>query len=103
MPEGGNIYVDTRMASDGLGTETEEGTAENRQYVETTIRDDGSGIPDVIKSRLFEPFVTSKGGGHAGLGLSISYDIIRKLDGAMSCKSDETGGTTFKITLPAKT
>jgi signal transduction histidine kinase len=103
MPEGGNIYVDTRMASDGLGTETKEGTAGNQQYVETIIRDDGSGIPDVIKSRLFEPFVTSKGEGHAGLGLSISHDIIRELDGMMSCKSDETSGTTFKITLPAET
>jgi signal transduction histidine kinase len=103
MPEGGNIYVDTRVASDGSGVETEEGTAGNRQYVETTIRDDGSGIPDAVKSRLFEPFVTSKGGGHAGLGLSISYDIIRELDGTMSCKSDGTSGTTFKITLPAET
>jgi signal transduction histidine kinase len=103
MPEGGNIYVDTRMTSDGLGGETEEGAAGNRQYVETTIRDDGSGIPDGIKSRLFEPFVTSKEEGHAGLGLSISYDIIKELDGTMSCKSDETNGTTFKITLPAET
>ncbi|MBW1743079.1 MAG: HDOD domain-containing protein [Deltaproteobacteria bacterium] len=103
MPEGGNIYVDTRMASDGLGTEMEEGIAGNQQYVETTIRDDGSGIPDVIKSRLFEPFVTSKKEGHAGLGLSISHDIIRELNGTMTCKSDETSGTTFRIVLPAET
>ena len=103
MPEGGNIYVDTRIASDGLGMETEEGPAGNRQYVETTIRDDGSGIPHAIKSRLFEPFVTSKGEGHAGIGLSISYDIIRELDGTMSCKSDQTSGTTFKINLPTET
>jgi signal transduction histidine kinase len=103
MPEGGNFYVDTRMASDGLGAEPEDGTAENRQYVETTVRDDGAGIPDAIKSRLFEPFVTSKGEGHAGLGLSISYDIIRELEGTMSCKSDDSSGTTFKITLPVET
>jgi signal transduction histidine kinase len=103
MPEGGNIYINTRMASDGLGKEPEQTAAGNRQYVETTIKDDGSGIPDIIKPRLFEPFVTSKGEGHAGLGLSISHDIIRELDGTMSCESEEASGTTFKITLPAET
>jgi signal transduction histidine kinase len=83
--------------------QTKDDTAGKPQYVETTIRDDGSGIPDAIKSRLFEPFVTSKGEGHAGLGLSISHDIIRELDGTMSCQSDEMSGTTFTITLPAET
>ena len=103
MPGGGNIYVDTRVVSGGLQMQTKDDTAGKPQYVETTIRDDGSGIPDAIKSRLFEPFVTSKGEGHAGLGLSISHDIIRELDGTMSCQSDEMSGTTFTITLPAET
>jgi len=68
--------------------------------VEITIRDDGSGVPDSVKSKLFEPFVSSKGEGHAGLGLSIAYNIIRELNGTTSCESDETTGTTFKIILP---
>lgn len=103
MPEGGNIYIDTRRASDGLGNEVGEDPAGDRQYVETTIRDDGSGIPDNIKSRLFEPFVTSKGQGHAGLGLSISYEIVRELNGTMSCETEQTMGTTFKVVLPTGT
>jgi two-component system cell cycle sensor histidine kinase/response regulator CckA len=54
----------------------------------------------MIKPKLFEPFITTKGEGHAGLGLSIAYSIIRELSGTMTCESDETKGTTFKIVLP---
>ena len=68
--------------------------------MEITIGDDGLGIPDSIKSRLFEPFVSSKGEGHAGLGLSITYRIITELNGTITCESDRTKGTTFRIVLP---
>jgi signal transduction histidine kinase/HD-like signal output (HDOD) protein len=100
MPKGGNLYVNTRFPSDGMGDEPEEDAKADQQYVEATIRDDGSGIPDTIKAKLFEPFVTTKGEEHAGLGLSIAYDIIRELNGALTCESDKTTGTTFKIVLP---
>ncbi len=101
MPKGGNLYVNTRFPSDGMGDELEEDAKAQQQYVEATIRDDGSGIPDSIKAKLFEPFVTTKGEEHAGLGLSIAYDIIRELNGTLTCESDKTTGTTFKIVLPA--
>jgi signal transduction histidine kinase len=101
MPEGGNLYINTRFPSDGLVENLEEDAKEDQQYVEATIRDDGSGIPDMIKPKLFEPFVTTKGEGHAGLGLSIAFGIIRELNGTMTCESDKTTGTTFKIVLPA--
>jgi signal transduction histidine kinase len=68
--------------------------------VEITIRDEGPGIPDAIKSRLFEPFVTSKSGEHAGLGLSVAYNMINELKGTITCESGEKTGTTFKIVLP---
>jgi len=100
MPEGGNLYINTGCTSDGLGDKMEKDAKVDQQCVETTIRDDGSGIPDMIKPKLFEPFVTTKGEGHAGLGLSIAYSIIRELNGTMTCESDETNGTTFKIVLP---
>jgi len=100
MPEGGNLHINTRGVSNGLGNKFEKGGKGDQQYVEITIRDDGSGVPDSVKSKLFEPFVSSKGEGHAGLGLSIAYNIIRELNGTMSCESDETTGTTFKIVLP---
>lgn len=85
LREGGNLYVSTRHV---LG------------YVEITISDDGPGIPDTIKSRLFEPFVSSKGKDHAGLGLSIVYNIVKELKGTITCKSDRKKGTSFKIVLP---
>ncbi|MBW2174093.1 MAG: HDOD domain-containing protein [Deltaproteobacteria bacterium] len=100
MPEGGNLYINTRSFSDGLGDKLEKDAKAEQQYVETTIRDDGSGIPDMIKLKLFEPFVTTKGEGHAGLGLSIAHSIIQELNGTMTCESDETKGTTFKIVMP---
>ena len=99
MPEGGNLNINTRLAPNGL-RKLEKDAIGDQTYVEITISDDGSGIPDSIKSRLFEPFVSSKGEGHSGLGLSIAYSIIRELNGTMTCKSEQASGTTFKIVLP---
>jgi len=99
MPEGGNLYINTRRAPNGPMNSKKVGMGE-QPYVEITMSDDGSGIPDSIKSRLFEPFVSSKGEGHAGLGLSIAYSIIRELNGTMTCESDQASGTTFRIVLP---
>ncbi|MBU1162721.1 MAG: HAMP domain-containing histidine kinase, partial [Proteobacteria bacterium] len=73
---------------------------EDKGFIEIIISDSGSGIPEEIKSNLFEPFVSSKGDGHSGLGLSIAYSIIKGLKGTMSCESDEATGTTFNILLP---
>jgi len=100
MPEGGNLYINTRRVSNGLRNRLKEDANGDQPYVEITISDDGSGIPDSIKSRLFEPFVSSKGEGHAGLGLSITYSIITELNGTMTCESDQIRGTTFRIVLP---
>lgn len=99
MPEGGNLNINTRLAPNGL-RKLEKDAIGDQTYVEITISDDGSGIPDSIKSRLFEPFVSSKGEGHSGLGLSIAYSIIRELNGTMTCESEQASGTTFKIVLP---
>ncbi len=99
MPEGGNLNINTRLAPNGL-RKLEKDAIGGQTYVEITISDDGSGIPDSIKSRLFEPFVSSKGEGHSGLGLSIAYSIIRELNGTMTCESEQASGTTFKIVLP---
>ena len=102
MPEGGNLHINTRRVPDGLKSKFRKDIEEDQDYVEITISDDGPGIPDNIRSRLFEPFISSKGGGHAGLGLSIAFSIIRELEGVITCESDETKGTTFQIVLPIK-
>ena len=70
------------------------------EYVEIAFIDDGPGIPDNLQSRLFDPFVTSKGGKHSGLGLSIVYNIIKELKGNITFVSDGKNGTEFKIVLP---
>ncbi len=94
MAEGGNLFFKTRYR----GTPSE--TGKSRGFVEVTVSDDGPGIPDDMKSSLFEPFVSSKGGGHAGLGLSIVYNLITGLNGSIVCESEEGKGTRFKIELP---
>jgi len=63
------------------------------------INDTGMGIPDNVLSRIFEPYFTTKDFG-SGLGLTISYKIIKEHRGDISVKTKENKGTTFIITLP---
>jgi signal transduction histidine kinase len=64
--------------------------------------DNGSGIPDEIKDKIFQPFFTTKPTGQGtGLGLSMSYDIIVKVHaGEIKIKSALDAGTEFIIVLP---
>ena len=57
-------------------------------------------FPEEIKTRLFEPYASTKAGNHSGLGLSIVHHIIETLNGTISCDSEPGKGTTFKIALP---
>ena len=70
--------------------------------VEIRIRDNGTGIPPQVKNRLFNPFFTTKPGGEgAGLGLSISHDIIVKQHGGSIEVDTQPGAfTEFTIVLP---
>ena len=96
MTKGGNLYLKTRH----LGAPPKGG--EGHGYVEVTVGDDGPGIPDTIKRRIFEPFVSSKGATHSGLGLSIVLNLVNGLNGSIVCQSEEGKGTRFKIELPAE-
>ncbi len=66
------------------------------------VADTGPGIPVDIRSRIFEPFLTTKNPGKGtGLGLSISYDIIvNKHNGELTCECPEGGGSIFTIKIP---
>ncbi len=64
-----------------------------------TISDNGPGIPEAIKTRLFEPFVSSRTNG-TGLGLAVVNAVIRAHKGKISVDDNNTGGTSFTITLP---
>jgi signal transduction histidine kinase/HD-like signal output (HDOD) protein len=102
MPQGGNLYINTRRLGNKLQAQMQQDVSGALDSVEISIRDEGPGISDAIKSRLFEPFVTSKRGEHAGLGLSVAYNIINQLKGAITCESGEKAGTTFKVVLPLR-
>ncbi len=84
---------------DGGKLEVSGGKRGRNIYIQ--IKDTGSGIPDEIGRRIFEPFFTTKEAGQGtGLGLAVSYGIIRKHGGSIDFKSDEKIGTVFTIELP---
>jgi signal transduction histidine kinase len=72
--------------------------------VEVRVRDNGVGIPDDIKNKLFQPFFTTKPTGvGTGLGLSISYEIVTKQHGGMIKVASEVGAfTEFVVSLPRR-
>ncbi len=65
------------------------------------MKDNGDGIPDSIKDKIFQPFFTTKPTGQGtGLGLSLSYDIVKAHGGTLKVKSEVNVGTEFIINLP---
>ena len=72
--------------------------------VEVRVRDNGVGIPEDIKDKLFQPFFTTKPTGEGtGLGLSISYEIVTKQHGGRIEVASEVGAfTEFVVSLPRR-
>ncbi len=69
--------------------------------IEICVTDNGSGIPKKILNKIFDPFFTTKPAGDGtGLGLSLSYDIIKAHGGTLIVKSETGKGATFTINLP---
>lgn len=69
--------------------------------VHVTIRDNGNGVPDKVRDKIFQPFFTTKPSGQGtGLGLSLSYDIIKTHGGTLLLDTKHGEGTTFTISLP---
>jgi signal transduction histidine kinase len=84
MPSGGELHLQTRLRQEP-------------QRIEVSVRDQGGGIAEEVRPRLFEPFVSTKG--QEGLGLSIANGIVRELGGTMRYETGP-GGTTFRVELP---
>ncbi|MCH6234333.1 two-component regulator propeller domain-containing protein, partial [Cognataquiflexum rubidum] len=76
-------------------------TMKNGDNLEIRVSDNGPGIPDSIKDKIFQPFFTTKPTGQGtGLGLSLSYDIVKAHGGEIKVQSEEGKGTTFILLLP---
>ncbi|MBN1355776.1 PAS domain-containing protein [bacterium] len=97
IPENGQIrvQVENRHLKDGEVVSLEES-----DYVKITISDTGCGIPPDIQTRVFDPYFTTKSDG-SGLGLTVSYAIIKHHRGHISFDSTPGGGTSFVVYLPA--
>ncbi len=98
-PEGDLPYIPTVNVTTKLLKPPSGGLGANQ--VQITVSDNGPGIPDAIKDKIFQPFFTTKPTGQGtGLGLSLSYDIIKAHGGLLSMASTPGEGTTFSISLP---
>lgn len=84
MTDGGKI--DVFVKADGMS-------------VVVRIDDRGSGIPEEVRARIFDPFFSTKGEG-TGLGLAITRQIVEAHGGTIACEPREGGGTSFRVALP---
>lgn len=76
-------------------------TKRQDQKVQITVRDNGNGISAEIRDKIFQPFFTTKPTGQGtGLGLSLSYDIVKAHGGEIKVESSEGEGTVFTVILP---
>jgi signal transduction histidine kinase len=65
------------------------------------VADNGPGLQESVRERLFQPFFSTKAAGHGlGLGLALSRDAVRQMQGELSARNRSRGGAEFRITLP---
>ena len=76
--------------------------AHKEDTVSVRITDDGCGISEENLKHIYDPFFSTKGEEGSGLGLSITYGIIRKLKGDIAVESEVGVGTKFTVTVPIK-
>jgi signal transduction histidine kinase/CheY-like chemotaxis protein len=86
MPQGGQITISTQRQTD--------------DWVEVRIADTGIGMTEEVKKRVFDPFFTTKGVTNSGLGMSVSYGIVKRHGGEILIESESGKGTTFILHLP---
>jgi len=102
MPQGGKIIVKYVRAK--LPEHFEDKISElHDNYICISIQDTGRGIPEEHKEKLFLPFFTTKNTVGTGIGLTVSYSIIKNHNGIITVKSEVNKGSTFNVYLPAKT
>ena len=98
------IELATRLTPE-LPTEIYLAPAAAAPFILVSVRDHGAGIPPEIRSRIFEPFFTTKNFSTrrgTGLGLSMAYELARKMDAGIAVQSAPGAGSTFTLILPLR-
>ena len=97
-----NIVVNAVQAMDGNGrVHITSRTRANQDINEITIQDSGPGIDNDLLEKIFDPFFTTKATGEGtGLGLSVSYAIVKEHKGSIRVMSSPETGTTFTLRFP---
>ncbi len=97
MPHGGTVRICARNfeVRDDAATFLPAG-----RYLRVTVADRGSGIPEEFVDKIFDPYFTTKESA-SGLGLAISYSVVKKHGGVLQLESTSTEGSTFGFYLPA--
>ncbi len=95
MPAGGKVKISAQNARLPASSLTPAGS-----YLKLSMRDTGPGIPEEIRSRVFDPFFSTKKEG-SGLGLATCYSIVKKHGGLIELESEMGRGSCFHIFLPA--
>jgi two-component system, NtrC family, sensor kinase len=97
------LKVESQKLDSGYEPTVTVSTSKLDGKVEIIVSDNGNGIPDSIKEKIFQPFFTTKPTGQGtGLGLSLSYDIVKAHGGEMKVETQEGKFTSFFIQLPMK-
>ena len=76
-------------------------TKKLEDHIEIRVSDNGTGIPQKNLDKIFQPFFTTKPTGQGtGLGLSLSYDIVKAAGGELKVETRENEGTEFVVQIP---
>jgi signal transduction histidine kinase len=95
------VHEKKKTAKEGYRPEVIVSSEEKGGMVVLSVSDNGNGIPEAIKEKIFQPFFTTKPTGEGtGLGLSLSYDIVKAHGGEIKVESKDGKGSTFFILLP---
>jgi signal transduction histidine kinase len=100
MSDGGRLKIATREVELAETAVAERGLSNAGPYVLLSLADTGAGMAADVKSRVFQPFFTTKGAGGTGLGLASADAFVRRMGGSIALRSESDRGTTFDVYLP---
>ena len=101
MPEGGRVTLSTQNVKADTVKDYNYTIMPPTDYVLIEVNDTGTGIPEHVIDKIFEPFFSTKEVGKGtGLGLSTVYGIVKQTDGFIFVETEIGRGTTFRIFLP---